>query len=402
MTDALVSVTGTRVDAVLDLVERIGRDRALVPADLGPLRPDAAAALPAFWASYERHWGGFCGTCLDPMFSALRHPARHTGSLRLTSGGPVVIVGTGPSLAPALPALRRLRQALHRVTSPRGAAALAEAGLVPDLVVIEHQTALDAQFSVGERAHRPSHVLAAVPLVAAEARTPAALLEGIPVDRLFVPDPLPTWGLWPATAVALALAGGAAHVGIVGIDLGTRAMPDEGQAPLADLLGLLAGTTAARCVDLGATGAVKPHWTPGTLDALAAGGPVGPLGLDTRPWCTPSARHERAASTWHRLTPIVAQAAEALEAAVAVRDGDRSPQACGRVARALAALLAAGAMPQIRVDVQEGLGASFLPRYWRTAPDPSLGAGLWRAAALASHELVQQHRSLGVLLERAG
>ena len=59
-------------------------------------------------------------------------------------------------------------------------------------------------------------------------------------------------------------------------------------------------------------------------------------------------------------------------------------------------------MPQIRVDVQEGLGASFLPRYWRTAPDPSLGEGLWRAAALASHELVQQHRSLGVLLERAG
>ena len=45
----------------------------------------AAAALPAFWASYERHWGGFCGTCLDPMFSALRHPARHTGSLDLTS-----------------------------------------------------------------------------------------------------------------------------------------------------------------------------------------------------------------------------------------------------------------------------------------------------------------------------
>ena len=101
MTDALVSVTGTRVDAVLDLVERIGRDRALVPADLGPLTPDAAAALPAFWASYERHWGGFCGTCLDPMFSALRHPC--VGDLTY---------GADPTLATRL---GLVRQWLHAV-----------------------------------------------------------------------------------------------------------------------------------------------------------------------------------------------------------------------------------------------------------------------------------------------
>jgi hypothetical protein len=401
MTDAAAPVTVPRVDGVLDLVERIGADRALVPDELGVMMPAATAALPAFWAAYMRHWGGFCGARLDPMFSALRHPACQTGSLRIASGESVVIVGTGPSLAPALPALRRLRRALHLVTSPRGAEALAEAGVVPDLVVIEHQTALDAQFSVGERTHRPSRALADVPLVATDARTPAALVDDVLAERLFVPDPLPTWGLWPATAVALALAAGAARVGLVGIDLGTRTLPDAAQVPLADLLGLLAGTAAVPCVDLGATGAMKAGWTPGTLEALAAGGPVAPLTLAARPWLTPSARHERAVDVWRRATPLVAEAADALAAAVAVRDGDRSPRACGRLVRALDALLAAGAAPRIRADVQEGLGASFLPRYWRTAPERSRGPSLWRAVALASHELVQQHRTLGAVLERA-
>lgn len=401
MTDAVTPVAVTRGDAVLDLVERIGADRALVPADLGPLTRNAAAALPAFWAAYERHWRGFCGARLDPMFSALTHPARRTGAVRVASGAPVVIVGTGPSLAPALPALVRLRPALHLVTSPRGAEVLAEAGVVADLVVIEHQTALDAQFSVGERAHRASRGLAAVPLVAADARTPAALVEGVACDRLFVPDPLPTWGLWPATAVALALGAGAARVGLLGVDLGTRAEPDAAHAPLAELLGLLAGATAVPCVDLGPRGAAKAHWTPGTLDALAADGAVEPLLLEARSWLSPSARRERALASWHRLTPLVAQAADTLAAAVVVRDGERSPQACRRLAIHLESLLAAGGTPETRVDVQEGLGASFLPRYWRTAPDLSLGPLLWRAAALASHELLRQHRTLGVVLEQA-
>lgn len=397
MTHTLAPVTPA--EAVLDLVERIGTDRALAPGDLGPLPGIAAAALPAFWAAYERHWGGFCGARLDPMFCTLGHPAVHAGRLRALDGAPVVVAGTGPSLAPAIPALRRLRQALHLVTSPRGAEVLAEAGLVPDLVVVEHQSALDAQFSVGERAHRPSRVLAAVPLVASEARTPAALLDGIPADRLFVPDPQPTWGLWPATAVALALGAGA-RVGLVGIDLGTRARPDAAQAPLADLFGLMAGAAAGPCVDLSATGAPKEHWTPGTLDGLAAEGPVAPLALDTRPWRSASARHEQAAAAWRRLAPLAAQAADTLAAAIAVRDGDRSPAACRRVVSHLEALLVAGTELETRVDVQEGLGLSFLPRFWRTAPEPSLGARLWRAAALASHELVQQHHTLGVLLER--
>lgn len=401
MTAAVAHAAGTRTRVVLDLVARTGADHALVPAELGPLSPEAEAALPAVWAVYEQHWQRFCGTRLDPMFSALCHPSRQTGLVRVTSAAPVVVVGTGPSLAPALDGLRQRRHAMHLVTSPRGAEVLAAAGLVPDLVLIEHQSALDAQFSVGDRAHRPSRVLAAVPLVAADARTPEALVAGIAPERLFVPDPLPTWGLWPATAVALALGAGAAGVGLVGIDLGTRATPDASQAPLADLLALLAARAAVPCVDLGATGAHKPHWTPGALDALTTGGAASPLALDARPWTSTSARRAQAAAAWHRLAPLVATATDTLAAAVAVRDGDRSAAACRRVVRQLDALVAAGAAEATRVDVQDVLGASFLPRFWRTAPEWTLGPALWRAAALASHELLGQHQALGTLLERS-
>lgn len=401
MTGAVAHAAATRTSAVLDLIARVGADQALVPEELGPLSPDAEAALPAVWAAYERHWQRFCGTRLDPMFSALCQPSCQTGLVRVTSAAPVVVVGTGPSLGAALDELRQRRHAMHLVTSPRGAEVLAAAGLVPDLVLIEHQSALDAQFSVGDRAHRPSGVLAAVPFVAADARTPAALVEGIAPERLFVPDPLPTWGLWPATAVALALGAGAAGVGLVGIDLGTRATPDASQAPLADLLGLLAASAAVPCVDLSATGALKAHWTPGALEALTTGGMASPLTLDARPWTPTSARRAQAAAAWHRLAPLVVTATDTLAAAVAVRDGDRSASACQRMLGHLDALVVAGAAEATRVDVQEGLGVSFLPRYWRSAPDWSLGPALWRAAALASHELLGQHRALGALLERS-
>jgi len=390
-----------RDGAVIDLVERIGGDEALTAAELGPLDAAAAAALPRFWAAYEQHWRGFCGARLDPMFWHLDHPARLTGAVRDSAGAPWLVVGTGPSLAPALPDLRRLRARVHLITSPRGAEVLASAGLVPDLVLVEHQTALDAQLSIGERLHRPSPTLARVPLVAADARTPAALLAGVAPDRLFVPDPWPAWGLWPATAVSLGLSAGAGAVGLIGVDLGTRAQPDPLHAPLRDLLGLLARFAAVPCFDLGATGASKDGWSLVSPGALAPGGAVEPLRLDARPWSTPAAREARARQAWRRLAPLAALAAATLATAGLVRDGDRSARTCARLREGFEQLLAAGRGPGPRADAQDVLGLSFLPRYWRHSPNLSLGPLLWRAAALASHELLQQHRSLGQRLERA-
>ncbi len=386
--------------AVLDLVERIGCDHAMTQADLHRLAADAAAALPEFWTAYQQHWGGLCGARLDPMFWSLTHPARLTGAVHVADGAPSVVVGTGPSLASALPGLHRLRPALHLITSPRGAEVLALAGLVPDLVVVEHQTALDAQFSVSDQSHRRSHALAAVPLVAADVRTPAGLLASVSADRLFVPDPWPSWGLWPATAVALALRAGAGRVCLVGIDLGTVAHPDPAHAPLRDLLGLLARHAPVPCLDLGAGGAQKPHWTPSTVETVASDRPVEPVRLDARPWWTPAERRCRATEIWQRLRPLDTRAQATLAAAGAVRDGDRSVGTVQRMSGALEHLLAAGQELNTRIDIQDGLGVSFLPRLWRTPPDLGLGPQLWRAAALASHEFVAQHRTLGHQLER--
>jgi hypothetical protein len=102
------------------------------------------------------------------------------------------------------------------------------------------------------------------------------------------------------------------------------------------------------------------------------------------------------------VAPLAAEAAATLAAACRVRDGDASSSASAELQRGLAGLLGAGDAVDVRADVQDGLGAAFLPRYWRAPPDPTLGHLLWRPAALASHELVRQHRALGQRLARVG
>lgn len=389
----------TALPAVIGAFERIGRDYALQSGQL----PDSAhesAALPRLWALYEKHWRRFCGAHLDPQFHGLTHPARLTGAVVSSDAAPIVIVGTGPSLRASLPALRRVRDAVHIFTSPRGADALDEAGIVPDLVLIEHQTPLDAHFSARDLSHRGTDSLSRVPFVAADARTPAALLAGIASDKLFVPEPLPTWGLWPATSVALAIAAGARSVALLGVDLGSASRPDPSQAPLKELLELLAAHAGVPCLDAGEGGASKKHWFPTPLDLLS-GSARRPLDLVTRPWTTAAVRYARASAAWQRVLPVIEDAASTVSAACAVRDGDGSANMRSKLQAGFEALLEAGAPQAARQDLQDGLGISFLPRYWRTPPDLSIGSQLWRPAVLAAHELLHQHHHLGARLRRA-
>lgn len=386
-----------RTAATLALVELVGSDRAIhvdeVTSTAGTPGTEPGT-LGAMWEIYSRYWRRFTGARLDPQFERLEHPARMTGGMTVTDGAPVVVVGTGPSLRRMLPELRRVRAGVHLFTSPRGADALAEVGLIPDLVLVEHQTPLDAQFSVQERWHRGRHAIARVPWVAADARTPAALLEAVPTDRLFVPTLMPSWGLWPATAAALALGTGTRAVALLGIDLGTTEQPDPAHAPLRALLGLLATHSDVSCVDAGHNGARKPRWVTDSLEALAAGGVARPLVVSTRPWVSPDERLADAVRLAEAIEPLAAHASSTLAAACAVRDGDESAVAFGALVDRLTALLAAGDRMENRIDVQDGLGASFLPRYWRVPPDPALGHRLWRPAALAAHEIVGQYRAL--------
>lgn len=388
--------------AVLAMLARVGRDHDLRRDEFAPAAAnDDDGALAALWTLYERHWRRFCGTQLDPQGWRLTHPARQTGHLRAERGATVVVVGTGPSLGAQIETLARHRNRLHLLTSLRGATALSEAGLTADLVLVEHQSAVDAQFSVNDLAHRRQRGLDADSWVAADARTPAALLRGVASERLYIPDPMPTVGLWPATAIAIGILAGAGTVALLGVDLGRAGAPDPLHAPLRDLLAWMAAYTDVRCVDLGVGGAEKPHWRPSTFDDLALDGAVPPLVLDARPWSTPSERHADLSAALARLAPFVQEASATLTAALAVRDRQSSSDACSALTHGVERLLAASTSRTRRIDVQDALGVTFLPRLWRTPPCPSLGASLWRPAALACHEIVQQHHALQRGVERA-
>lgn len=383
------------------LVEEIGCDRALTPGDLSAAVRTDVEVLRACWAAYERQWARFCGARLDPQFSRLSHPAAWSGVPVVGDDTPVVVVGTGPSLTAALPVLSRVRPHVHLFTSPRGADALSDAGLQPDVVVVEHQTPLDAQFSVQALAER-THPWRDHALIVTDERTPAVLLDGIAADRLLVLDPLPTWGLWPGTAVATALLAGAVTVALLGVDLGTPAIADLRQQPLSELLGLLALRTPTRCVDVGHAGAAKPGWQVAPLDDIVGSGRRRPLAVARLPWPAVGERLARADAARRRLAPLVSQAGAALDAAIRVRDGDRSADRCLAMMAALETLLESGFDPETRDDVQTGLGCGYLPRYWRTPPDRALGPLLWRPLALCAHEVIAQHRALVVQLRRYG
>lgn len=384
------------------IVEELGRDRALTPAEVSVAARQEAGPLRQAWQAYERHWARFCGAQVDPQFWRFDHPARWAGTPIVTDGTPLVIVGTGPSLADGLEDLRRCRSGVHVMTSPRGADALSDAGLDPDVVIIEHPTALDAQFSVQALPERPHPWRDRVALVAADSRTPWALLDGIPADRLVVLDPRPSWGLWPATAAAMALGSGASRVGLLGVDLGSTSGPDPRQQPLRDLLSLLAAWSPVPCVDLGACAAPKPGWSHGAMTSFAGDGPRQTLALARVPWTTREDRLRSAAAAWRQLGSLAETASAALAAAGGLRDDPRPDPPVARVVDGLARLMDAGSTPEIRAGVQDELGCGFLPRFWRTPPQGCSASRLWRPVALAAHELVQQHRTLGDRLRAEG
>ena len=369
----------------------VGSDRYLTAREVeraAEVHPLTASA----WEIYAAQFDGFTGATIDPLFHRLAHPARRSGALRLDAATAVVVVGNGPSLHAQIDALTALQGRVRIFTSPRGAEALLGYGVVPDLVVIEHQTALDAHHSARHLGDCARAVLASCPLVAADWRTPAALLEGIPAEALFVPSPLPSWGLWPATAVAMAIEAGAGRVALLGVDLGTEERPDPVHAPLAALLGLLARISTVVALDCGAGGAPKRGWLKASV-AEAAGAAVRGI-CETTLYQAPSAGERVAAADGELrvLAPLVERARELLAVATAARDGIGSAQSS--LEDAATEMLAWREDPGMRLLVQECLGASFVPRLWRIGVDLSLGHALWRPLVLGTHELVRQADAL--------
>jgi hypothetical protein len=348
------------------------------------------------WSVYHTKFDGFCETRLDPQGHRFTHPARVVGTLASMRGERVLVFGTGPSAFASLGALSRMRERIRVFTSPRGAEVLAAHGIVPDLVLVEHRTAIDAHHAARHRRDAGVDPLRTAPLVAAEWRTPAALLEGVAPARLFVPDPLPTWGPWPATAVALAAEAGATRIGLLGIDLGTADEPDLAFTPLVQLLSLLALLVAAETVDCGETGTRKRGWKVAALDAMASEAALAPLEVLRRPAASIGERIVQARGTHERIARIVPRARQFLELGLRARSGDRVTG----LDDAVHELLSWSRNLEARIDLQEGLGLSFLPRLWRTGIDRALGPALWRPIVLATHELVAQAQRLDALTRR--
>jgi hypothetical protein len=368
----------------------IGSDRCLTLAEVehavGP-HPLMSSA----WDVYQQQFGTFTGATLDPLFHRLTHPSRREGSIHLEPGSAVMIVGAGPSLQPNLEALRRLREHVQIFTSPRGAEMLLTQGIVPDLVVIEHQTALDAHHTARHVDERGHDVLGACRLIAADCRTPAPLLRGVPNDALFTPVPLPTWGLWPATAAAMAVEAGASRVALLGIDLGTAAEPDRAHLPLGALLALIARLVPIVMLDCGAGGATKRGWLKASIDD-AAGRAGGACTLNAYQARSMQDRFEDARTGLEAHSELVAQARGLLALAAEARAGNTARVAHLQVGAAQ--MMAWRDDIRVRLFAQECLGLSFLPRLWRSGVDPSLGHALWRPLMLATHELVRQADAL--------
>jgi hypothetical protein len=375
--------------------QAIGSDRYLTCDELRAGVGEHPALADA-WTLYRGSFNGYCETGLDPQWHRLAHPAQALGRLESMPGERVLVLGNGPSAIAALPLLIRMRDRVRLFTSPRGAELLAANGLVPDLVVVEHRTAIDAHHAARHVRDAGVNALLQAPLVAAEWRTPCALLSGVAAERLFVPEPLPTWGLWPATAVALAANAGAARIGLLGVDLGTTERPDQAFGPLNRLLALIARVTTAETVDCGAAGARKRGWKVERLDAFEADRSLDPLRPERTKAASIGERVCAAQNTRTRLAPIVEQARQLLSLGLRARSGER----VHGLEEAVNEMLSWSRDVDLRIDLQEGLGLSFLPRLWRTGIDVTLGQRLWRPIVLGAHEMVAQAGRLDAIVER--
>jgi hypothetical protein len=171
--------------------------------------------------------------------------------------------------------------------------------------------------------------------------------------------------MWPATAVALAADAGAARIGLLGIDLGTTDRPDPAFASLCGLLDVVRRFVPADAIDCGAPGARKPGWEVKALDVLALDRVLAPLAIRSRLAPSRDERFNTTRELRRRLEPVIHRARRILTIALQARNGGGSH----RLEESVDELLGWCGDRSCRLDLQEGLGLSFLPRLWRIGID---------------------------------
>jgi len=358
-----------------ELYRAIGDDRYVTP---GELPPESGEAGHALWEVYDRHFARFTGAGLDPGFARFLRADVPFGQPRFPAGSPVVVAGAGPGLDAVADDLRAVRARVIVVTNPSGAAALQRHAISPDLVIIEREP--------GGRDDAPgaeSLALGHQSALLIEPAAPIAAFErGASVRRLA--RDLPSWGVWAATAVAIALRGGATRLVTLGLD--GRADADERERSDA-LLSALAIHSEAECLEVGPQSG-RAGWASGSWSTVV---PIDAPGSAALTW------HDLGGAALLRaeaerdllfLAPLLPHARQALALARRARSGE--PVGSRDLCRAIEMILVWGADPSIRWTLQRALGLTFLPRLWRTGVSMASPQRLWRPIILALHELLEQ------------
>jgi hypothetical protein len=358
-----------------DLYRAIGEDRYVSP---GELPPEAGHTGHALWEVYDRHFGRFTGAGLDPAFTRFVRADLPFGLPIFPTGVPVIVAGGGAGIEAAAADLREARERVLVVTAPPGAAALQRHGITPDLVIVEREPG-----GREDRTDAEPLILGGRAALLIEPSAPIAPFERGAGTRRLARD-LPSWGVWPATAVAVALRGGATRVVTVGLGGATGS---EEAARADALLSALAVHSPVECLDLGGHTARAGWWPASWPNVLNAEAPAGA----TLGWCDAGSAdllRVEAERDLHFLAPLLPHAREALALARRARTGHAVP---GRdLTRAVEMLLVWGADPSVRWALQHALGLTFLPRLWRTGVSMASPQRLWRPIVLALHELVEQ------------
>jgi hypothetical protein len=362
---------------------RIGSDQHVGAADI-----ETSDFADRTWAVYRDHFECFTASRVDSQFARLEHPALPYGQPQVASGTTIVITGTGPSLVEQVPVLQRLRKRLSIWTSLRGAEALEQHGLSADLILVQHQTDLDAYLSVRHlRDRNGDNPLHRAPVVLAEPKTPAALLAGVEPARVATFDPACGWGHWPVSLAWLACGAGARAIALAGIDLGTVDTCEPIHQPLCSLLSLVALTSPVPATDLG-HGAIKSGWARLPLDATVGSTGSPDVTMALTPWLTADERRATLTDTLDLLGEHVDAARVFRELALDRRMG-RGKGADRPLAESWSILQGWGEHAPVRAAFQEGLGVTFLPRLWRRQA-LNVAGPQWRPVLLAADQIVRQ------------
>lgn len=365
-------------EAMLGVYRAIGEDRHVSASELPP---ESGTFGRTAWEVYDRHFGRFTGAAIDPELTRLDRPDARFGSPVFPSSRPIVVHTGGAVSGEAAAFLSARRDDIVLLAAPAGADVLRALDVDPDLVLVGRERAGDTSWDRRQDPAPESACLVdpAVPPLAWERRR----------SGFWLARPTYSWGSWPANAVAIALAGGATTVALVG-----ARSPEKRACRTTDasdaLLALLAEIPGPRFLDLDE--APSPAgWTRADWDAVGSGSGSGP-GIEWRDEGGFDLVLANATRDAARVSAVLADAHDALGLAQRARAGAAIPRR--ELTRTIETVLAWGCDPCLRWALQGTLGLTFLPRLWRTGISMAAPDRLWRPLMLAVQELTDQARRL--------